>query len=141
MAEEVGDARRDVGTPVVSSTRRRPIVEITLDCAHVPTMAAFWSAAIGSEILDAADGQAYLHDPANERPFLCLLEVPETKQVKNRMHFDLVVTDEDDDDESRWRKITDEVERFGRLGASVRGQHPPRFVGMQDPEGNEFDVT
>jgi hypothetical protein len=125
----------------MSGSRQRPVVEITLDCAHVPTLAGFWSAALGYEILDSAEGQAYLSDPAGERPFLCLLEVPEAKSVKNRMHFDLVVTDEGDDDQTRWRRITDEVERLRVLGAVIRAEHPPRFVGMQDPEGNEFDVT
>ena len=140
MTQEDGDGHRD-GAPAVSTARRRPIVEITLDCAHVPTKTAFWSAAPDYEIVDARAGQAHLHGPANERPFLCLLEVPEPKQVKNRVHFDLVVTDEEDHDRSRWRKSTDEVERSAASVRYVRGEHPPRFVGEQDPEGNELDVT
>jgi Glyoxalase-like domain len=104
------------------------------------SLAAFWAEALGYDVIDAQPGQAYLRDPAGANPFLCLLEVPEPKTVKNRMHFDLVVSGKGDDD-AKWQRVASEVARLVGLGATIREEHPPRFVGMSDPEGNEFDVT
>lgn len=118
----------------------KPIVEVTMDCVDAPRLAEFWSAALGYDVLDSQPGQAYLKDPDGKGPFLCLLEVPETKSTKNRMHFDLVVSRKGSDDEN-WQHVTAEVARLVGLGGTVRGEHPPRYVGMSDPQGNEFDVT
>ena len=118
----------------------KPIVEIALDCADAARQGAFWAAALGYELVEPEPGVAYLTDPDGQRPFLCVLEVPEPKSVKNRMHLDLVVSGEGSD-EQKWERVTAEVARLERLGASVRGMHPPSYVGMSDPEGNEFDVT
>ena len=59
-------------------------------------------------------------------------QVPETKLVKNRMHFDLVVDD-----------IEAEAARFVALGASrvsekPVGEHGCHWIVMHDPEGNEL---
>nr|AGS49859.1 hypothetical protein [uncultured bacterium esnapd17] len=61
--------------------------------------------------------------------------VPEPKTVKNRVHLDLHVGED---------QIDTEVERLRQLGASVIGggqQGPNRWVVMSDPEGNEFCVA
>ena len=88
----------------------------------------------------AADrGFAWLHDPRGTGPHLCLLEVPEPKTVKNRMHLDLAVSGEGSPDEQRQR-VTREVERLRALGASVLTKYDGHHVTMADPEGNEFDV-
>ncbi|PWR08548.1 hypothetical protein DKT68_15120 [Micromonospora acroterricola] len=60
--------------------------------------------------------------------------VPESKQVKNRLHIDLHVGPEE-------REAT--VRRLTGLGASVLGEVADRgsvHTTMADPEGNEFDV-
>jgi hypothetical protein len=116
------------------------VVEVTMDCADAVKQAAFWSAALGYEVLSAEPGQAYLKDPDDRGPFLCLLEVPEPKVAKNRMHFDLNITGEGDA-EVMWKRVQAEMARLVELGATVRAEHPPSFVGMSDPEGNEFDLT
>ena len=61
--------------------------------------------------------------------------VPETKTVKNRLHLDLLVGEEDHDAE---------VRRLVALGATVVGVHAGedgRWTLLVDPEGNEFDVS
>jgi catechol 2,3-dioxygenase-like lactoylglutathione lyase family enzyme len=121
-------------------TPAKPIVEVTMDCRDAPAQAQFWAATLGYDVLDTQPGQAYLRDPDDRGPFLCLLEVPESKTIKNRMHFDLVVSGEGTDDE-KWARVRTEVQRIVELGATIRGEHPPTFVAMADPEGNEFDVT
>ena len=62
------------------------------------------------EIAGDDDGMrvACLHDPRGIKPSLCLLEVPEPKTVKNRLHVDLVVSG-DGPPEEQWRRVTDEV--------------------------------
>jgi hypothetical protein len=55
--------------------------------------------------------------------------VPEGKQVKNRVHLDLSVAD-----------VAVEVQRLCAWGATVMADHGD-WTTMQDPEGNEFDVT
>jgi hypothetical protein len=116
------------------------IIEVTMDCADAVRLSEFWSAALFYEVLGAEPGAAYLRDPDGTGPFLCLLEVPEAKAGKNRMHFDLNVTGEGDAD-VMWQRVQAEAARLVALGATVRAEHPPTFVGMADPEGNEFDVT
>ena len=64
---------------------------------------------------------------------LLFIAVPEQKQVKNRVHLDLVPVD---------RGRDEEVERLLRLGARVvddqRRPDGAGWVVLADPEGNEF---
>lgn len=65
---------------------------------------------------------------------LLFQRVPEAKTTKNRLHLDLHFGPERRDDE---------VKRLEGLGATVlRHVKEPsgEWVGMADPEGNEFDV-
>lgn len=60
--------------------------------------------------------------------------VPESKEVKNRLHIDLHIGEE---------QREAEVRRLTELGARVRVRveaHGSTHVTMADPEGNEFDV-
>lgn len=87
--------------------------ELTLDCSDAAALAEFWKLAVGyaetpppasfatqaewlPQSIDEEDDDgmrvAYLYDPRGVAPRLCLLEVPEPKTVKNRLHFDLVVS-------------------------------------------------
>jgi len=134
-------------------------IDLTLDCAHPTRLAEFWKLALGYEDEpppppyatreewlaqfdlsdDDSDDAAWLHDPAGVGPRLCLLQVPEPKTVKNRMHMDVRVAGEGTPQE-RWGRITAEVQRLTASGATtlrVDGEH---HVTMADPEGNEFDV-
>jgi hypothetical protein len=61
--------------------------------------------------------------------------VPEQKQLKNRLHLDLMVGPDAADAE---------VERLVGLGAtkvSVYEGDDGRWILMTDPEGNEFDIS
>lgn len=79
-------------------------------------------------------------DPADQdtaRPRILFQPVPEAKDVKNRVHWDLREPGADDD-----RRAT-EVERLVELGATRIGsgrQGPWTWTVLQDPEGNEFCV-
>jgi predicted enzyme related to lactoylglutathione lyase len=66
---------------------------------------------------------------------LLFIEVPEGKQVKNRVHFDLRPTD---------RTRDEEIERVLGLGAIVvddrRNRDGTGWMVLADPEGNEFCI-
>lgn len=64
---------------------------------------------------------AWLYDPRGIAPSLCLLEVPEPKTVKNRLHFDLVVSRKGRPEE-QWRLVTDK----GEDGLQDRSSRPHR---------------
>jgi hypothetical protein len=73
-------------------------------------------------------------DPAGGQQVL-FIEVPEDKQVKNRVHFDLVPTD---------RTRDEEIERVRALGAmpldNRRQADGTGWLVLADPEGNEFCI-
>jgi len=83
---------------------------------------------------------AWLHDPSRVAPRLSLLQVPEPKIVKNRLHLDLRVSGQGTPDE-KWSHVADEVTRLSALGAAVLQEFTGHHVVMADPEGNEFCVA
>ncbi|HZU11510.1 MAG TPA: VOC family protein [Chloroflexota bacterium] len=132
-------------------------IGLTLDCANAPALAQFWKLALGYE--DAPppppftsreewlahyrvpeeewDQGAWLHDPTGAGPRLSLLQVPEPKIAKNRLHIDVKVGGDGTEDE-RWARITEEADRLVAAGASVLQPFPRHHIVMSDPEGNEF---
>jgi hypothetical protein len=88
------------------------------------------------------DSGASIVDPERRGPRIYFQGVPEPKTVKNRVHFDLDVSDGRSVPlERRREQIDAEVERL--LGRGARRQqefeaHDHYHVVMQDPEGNEF---
>ena len=135
-------------------------VDLTLDCASPAVLAEFWKTAAGyvdeppptpfvtreewlaqfdDEFDDGMDA-AWLHDPTGVAPRLCLLQVPEPKTAKNRLHLDLRVSG-DGTAEQRWSRFTDEVARLSTAGAVVLHELSGHHIVMADPEGNEFCVA
>jgi catechol 2,3-dioxygenase-like lactoylglutathione lyase family enzyme len=129
-------------------------IDLTFDCADASALAEFWKLALGYEDEpppapfttreewvasfgppgeDEGDG-AWLRDPAGAGPRLSLLEVPEPKVAKNRLHIDVRVP-------GGWpgvqAKVTELEKAGGRTLTVVDGHH----IVMADPEGNEFCVA
>ena len=107
-------------------------VNFTLDCTDLNGQARFWSAVLGFPAQVVVPG-AYvaLTGPAYA---LTLQRVPEPKTVKNRMHLDFEVDDLD--------ATTARIVELG--GSWPGGEHTLeeyRWRTVQDPEGNEFDIT
>lgn len=121
--------------------------DVVFDCRHPASLARFWAAALegyavapydeaelarlrATGIDDPEDDPTVLVEPSSgDGPRLWFQRVPEAKQVKNRVHLDLASAD-----------VSAEVLRLAGLGARVlAGQHA--WVTMEDPQGNEFDVT
>jgi hypothetical protein len=114
---------------------RAPVVtafikNATFDSADPLALAAFWAAALGSNVdEDSTPERAFVEAPGWGGPNIWFVRVPEPKTAKNRLHFDLRAMD----------TIEQEVTRLQALGATVVSTSPG-LVAMQDPEGNEFCV-
>jgi len=136
--------------------------QVTMDCADPHTLADWWAQALGWQVepsdeafirrmIDAgyaADSDTTTHrgvlvwkegaainHPQGSAPRMLFQFAPEAKTVKNRMHLDVRVGEEN---------IESEVGRLAAAGATElwRGRQGPHWwVTMADPEGNEFCVS
>ena len=108
---------------------------IQIDCADPVRLAAFWSQVLGTEIGEALGEPPHyvsLAPASPDAPQVSFHRVPETKVVKNRLHFDIVV----DDLETSSARI---AELGGTRSASNDfSEHGFHWRVMADPEGNEF---
>ncbi|KUN88842.1 VOC family protein [Streptomyces griseoruber] len=109
------------------------IRHVTIDCSDAYAVAVFWSEVLGLPVHEdckPGDEEALI-----EGAGLLFVTVPETKTIKNRVHFDLEPQD---------RTREEEVERLLALGATlVSDMRRPDGTGwalLADPEGNEFCV-
>jgi len=106
------------------------VKSVTFDCSDALRLAAFWAAALGSDVdEDSTEDRARVEPAGWGGPMLWFRRVPEPKTAKNRQHFDL----------RAMGPIGTEVQRLSGLGASVIGRDGD-IVVMADPEGNEFCV-
>jgi predicted enzyme related to lactoylglutathione lyase len=106
--------------------------ELIVDANDVGRLADFWAAVLGWERRPTTDPEdAEIAAPDGSLPTILFAPVPEPKQVKNRLHFDVspVGTDQ-----------ATELERLLGLGARRVdiGQGDVAWIVLADPEGNEF---
>ena len=117
------------------------ISHTTIDCHNAYSLSEWWKQVI--EYVDLPDDpnapgheECMIQSPDGDHQLL-FVQVPDSKSVKNRMHFDLRPSTGTRDQE---------VERLLALGASEiddqRDHYGPGigWVVMVDPEGNEFCV-
>lgn len=124
---------------------------IVFDCADAAPLARFWAAALGWEVAPSEENELArlsaegVEDPEDDPsvmveppegsglPALFFTEVPESKEVKNRVHLDVTADG----------AIHDEVDRLTGLGARLRNWTEgdgTAWAVMLDPQGNEFCV-
>ena len=111
-----------------------PAIGLVLDCRDPRALAEFWAAALDYVSVGDAGSYTALFPNGRPGPKLLLQQVPEPKQVKNRMHLDIEAPD-----------IDAEAARLEALGATrVRAdriaEHGTTWILMADPEGNVFCV-
>ena len=118
------------------------VTEVVIDSLDPAPLARFWAAALDGYAVRAYDDEEVARlndlgltpesDPAvavdGPGPTLFFQKTALEKNSRNRIHFDL-----------KGERRSKEVERLGRLGATVRDVHR-NFTVMLDPEGNEFCV-
>jgi predicted enzyme related to lactoylglutathione lyase len=109
------------------------ILNITFDCADPQRIARFWAEVTGWELSQPGPHEYAVGEFTAGQPRLYFHQVPEGKQVKNRLHLDVLPADRDQGEE---------IPRLLRLGATVLRDRRPDvgWVTLADPEGNEFDV-
>ncbi|WFF01055.1 VOC family protein [Micromonospora sp. WMMD964] len=136
-------------------------ISLTLDSTDARVLAAFWKTALGyidepppppfatrEEWLaqydlpedDSPEDGAWLCDPDGVGPYLSILNVPEPKTAKNRLHIDIRVPGHGSPDD-RWARIRAEADRLVQAGGTVLVEVDHQHVVMADPEGNEFCVA
>lgn len=131
--------------------------QITVDCDDADRMASFWSTALGYEVepppagylswedflrandlpLPPSGSISAIVDPDGVGPRVLFLRVPESKSVKNRLHFDI----RSDRTEDGKRARIDELTAAGATEIRRVDEHGGWWMVMSDPEGNEFCVT
>jgi predicted enzyme related to lactoylglutathione lyase len=115
------------------------ISHTTIDAADAYAQSVFWA-----KVLGYAEDPDDPNEPGHEecmifspdgRTRVLFIEVPDKKQVKNRMHFDLVPAEGARDAEAA---------RLVSIGATVvddlRRPDGSGWVVLADPEGNEFCI-
>jgi catechol 2,3-dioxygenase-like lactoylglutathione lyase family enzyme len=108
--------------------------ELVVDCHDPATLAAFWQAVLGYEVVATSDGEIEIGGGPGTGPTLLFQRVPEEKVVKNRLHLDV--------SPAPGSVQAEEVDRVLGLGATPVdiGQGDVSWVVLADPEGNEFCI-
>jgi uncharacterized protein YndB with AHSA1/START domain len=130
LAASYGQVLRRLQTLLETGGLPLQIGNVTFDCADVPRMVDFWTAALHYQKQAAGPDWGAAVDPNTLGPRLYFQKVPEGKTAKNRVHLDINAADREA-----------EVKRLEGLGAkAVRtyNQHGETWTWMEDPEGNEF---
>lgn len=110
------------------------LMGLVFDCDDPATLARWWAGLLDTEVVHEAHDFAVVRPAEGHKATFSFQKVPEAKQVKNRVHPDLVVSDK-----------AAAAERAEQLGATRLGEHTYEggwsWVVMADPEGNEFDLV
>jgi predicted enzyme related to lactoylglutathione lyase len=106
---------------------------LVLDTTDPQELAPFWATALGYVVVADVDNYVLLMPADGLGPKLLLQRVPEPKETKNRVHFDIEVPDIE--------RVASDLERAGaaRMGG-VQEEHGTHWIVMNDPHGNEFCV-
>jgi hypothetical protein len=117
------------------------ISHTTVDCANAYELSEWWKQLLGYVDLPDDPNEPGHEECLIQRPDgghqLLFIEVPDTKQVKNRLHFDLRPHERSRDEEVAWALGIGATQV-----ADHRDIHGPGtgWVVLADPEGNEFCI-
>jgi hypothetical protein len=115
------------------------ISHTTVDCADACTLSRWWQA-----VLDYVEDPDDPNEPGDEECMifsrdrshrLLFIEVPDSKRVKNRIHFDLRPAEGPRDAE-----LARLIERGATTVDDRRNADGTGWVVLADPEGNEFCI-
>ena len=110
------------------------LATIMLETVNTEATGQFWATASGWNVFSHGPDGAILRDASWRGPWLVIGDHDDPPTVKNRIHFDVAPTPEDDQDA--------EVERLVAAGArhvDIGQGHVP-WVVLTDPGDNEFCV-
>jgi hypothetical protein len=113
----------------------------SIDCRNAYELSEWWKPVLG--YVDIEDDpnepgheECMIQDPGSGHRVL-FINVPEAKDLKNRLHFDLRPRERSRDEEVAWLLEYGATEVADRRGISGPGSG---WVVLADPEGNEFCV-
>ena len=107
---------------------------IVIDAHDLPTLARFWTQALGWKVLSEREHEIIIGTDENAPVGICFMPVTDQKIVKNRVHLDITTEAQDRDQE---------IDRLLGLGAQrvdVGQTGKESWTVLADPEGNEFCV-
>ncbi len=109
------------------------VTSVMMDCNDLDAMVAFWGDLLDLEVAAKYPDYIFMSKLNGDGPNLGFQLVPETKEVKNRVHLDLASSD-------REAVIARVLELGGKRLADheIGGFH---WTTCADHEGNEFDVA
>ena len=114
----------------------------SVDCRNAYELSEWWKRVLGYVDVDGDPNlpgheECMILDPETQHRLL-FIEVPERKQVKNRIHLDLAARSGSRDEELEWLLSLGATEV-----ADLRGINGPGtgWVVLADPEGNEFCIV
>jgi predicted enzyme related to lactoylglutathione lyase len=105
---------------------------VSVDALQPRLVADFWCAVLGWSVTEEDETGVSIGPPDGSGPTMDVLAVPDSKTVKNRIHFDL---------RADGTTQSEELERLLALGArrvDVGQGSDVSWVVLADPEGNEF---
>ena len=105
---------------------------IVIDAVRPHRIADFWCSVLGWQIIDQDAGLITIAAADRSCPMIDVAPVPESKIIKNRLHFDL---------RADGVSTAEELKRLLQLGArrvDVGQPTDASWVVLADPEGNEF---
>jgi predicted enzyme related to lactoylglutathione lyase len=110
---------------------------VCVDCADPVMLGRWWASVLGWRITHGDADETVLEPPVGSAeegvsPDLLFGRVPESKQIKNRLHFDLRPDDQ--------QAEIDRVTALGGRRVDVGQSDDVTWVVMADPEGNEFCI-
>ncbi|MGL4745504.1 MAG: VOC family protein [Dermatophilaceae bacterium] len=114
---------------------------VTFDCRNAAELAQFWSKVLERPVDDGASeffasiGLVHGQDrdqAGRTSPALMFIQVPESKQVKNRVHLDFHTADR--------KAEIDRVVTLGAVHVADFEEHGFAWACLRDPAGNEFDI-
>lgn len=113
---------------------------LTVDAHDPRALAEFWAKVLGWKIGEDGDDIGWWIERESEDPKqtdfpdILFLRVPDTKNVKNRLHLDLRPDNQE--------KEVERLEKLGAIKIDIGQSIDPdtTWIVMADPEGNEFCV-
>jgi predicted enzyme related to lactoylglutathione lyase len=115
------------------------ISHTTFDSIDAHAQSVFWAKVLGfaedpDDPNEPGDEECMIFSPDGSQRVL-FIEVPDAKQVKNRLHLDLVPAEGTRDEE-----LARLLELGARTVKDLRNPDGTGWVVLADPEGNEFCI-
>jgi len=107
---------------------------IVIDAHDLPTLARFWTQALGWKVLSEREREIIIGTDENAPVGICFMPVTDQKIVKNRVHLDITTEAQDRDQE------IDRLLGLGAQRADIGQTGKESWTVLADPEGNEFCV-